>query len=278
MENRRRKPRKIRRRRFSVRKTARLIAIIAVFIVVIVLLTGKKKESVEAPVAVVSETPVTEPETDVTLSAPDVDTITDYSRCLETMPEPTIKMKVNYFGNPKQYFNDSNHVHFAEATQIGITPLNDSRSHWKLRRHIVKVESCEDYYVDRLTFSRPFLIPEAEKTLREIGHRFRDTIAARGGGAYRIKITSLLRTPEGVKKLRRRNRNAVDSSVHRFATTFDISYASFIADSDTLPRSVDDLKGVLSEVLKAMREEGKIWVKYERKQPCFHITARRRDL
>lgn len=280
METRRKKKRKIRRRRFSVKKTARLVAIIAAIIIVISLFRGNgkdTKDSEEQPVAaLMDDSDVEEPE--VEYIDPESDTITDYNCCLETMPEPTVKIKVNYFGNPKQYFNDSNHVHMAEATEIGISPLNDSRSHWKLRRHIVKVESCEDYYVDRLTFSRPFLIPEAEKTLREIGHRFRDTIVARGGGDYRIKVTSLLRTPAGVKQLRRRNRNAVDSSVHRFATTFDISYASFIANSDTIPRSVDDLKGVLSEVLKAMREEGKIWVKYERKQPCFHITARRRDL
>ncbi|WP_356948008.1 DUF5715 family protein, partial [uncultured Duncaniella sp.] len=43
------------------------------------------------------------------------------------------------------------------------------------------------------------------------------------------------------------------------------------------PRSVDDLKGILGEVLKAMREEGKLWVKHERGQPCFHITARKKQ-
>ncbi|WP_290380381.1 DUF5715 family protein, partial [uncultured Duncaniella sp.] len=59
--------------------------------------------------------------------------------------------------------------------------------------------------------------------------------------------------------------------------TFDISYASFIADNSDNPRSVDDLKGILGEVLKAMREEGKLWVKHERGQPCFHITARKKQ-
>ena len=63
--------------------------------------------------------------------------------------------------------------------------------------------------------------------------------------------------------------------MHQLGTTFDISYSSFIANSDANPRSVDDLKGILAEVLKAMREEEKIWVKYEVKQPCFHITARK---
>lgn len=164
-----------------------------------------------------------------------------------------------------------------EAEKIGIAPLSDTRSHWQMRRPIVRITTCEDYFLDTLIFSRPYLVPEAAVTLREIGRRFRDTISARGGGDYRIKVTSLLRTPATIKRLRRRNRNAIDSSVHRYGTTFDISYASFVAGAPAPARSVDDLKGVLAEVLKAMREEGKLWVKYERGQPCFHITARRRD-
>lgn len=258
-------PKKKRRKRWkpNPRKIARLVIALAIMITVAVLTTHRKQPA-EMP------QPLTE------APAPAAETVTDFTKALDQMPEPTVKMKVNYFGNPREVFNDSNYIHLAEAKVIGIAPLSDIRSHWRLSRHITRVESCEDYYIDRLTFSRPYLVPEAEEALREIGHRFRDTIAARGGGDYRIKVTSLLRTPAGVKMLRRRNRNAIDSSVHRYATTFDISYASFIANSDTMPRSVDDLKGVLSEVLKAMREEGKIWVKYERKQPCFHITARRR--
>jgi len=203
------------------------------------------------------------------------DSVSRHLAHLETMPEPTQRIKVNYFGNLRQIFNDSNYIHWEEAELYGIEPLTDTRSHWRLRTPIVKVTTCPDFYVDSLVFSRPYLVPAAAARLHEIGHRFRDSINARGGGNYRIKVTSLLRTPRSVKRLRRRNRNAIDSSVHQLGTTFDISYASFIASDDRHPRSVDDLKGILAEVLKAMREEGKIWVKYERGQPCFHITARK---
>jgi len=206
-----------------------------------------------------------------------LDTVSFYRRHLEKMPEPTQRIKVNYFGNLRPYFNDSNYVHWAEAESYGLRPLSDTRSHWQLNRPIVKVTTCADYYLDTLIYSRPYLVPEAAATLREIGHRFRDTIAARGGGDYRVKVTSVLRTPQTVKRLRRRNRNAIDSSVHQLGTTFDISYASFVASSPAPARSVDDLKGILAEVLKAMREENKIWVKYEVGQPCFHITARKPD-
>ena len=205
------------------------------------------------------------------------DTVSPHLIHLDKMPEPTQRIKVNYFGNLRPYFNDSNYVHWRDAERYGLRPLTDTRSHWQLDRPIVKVTTCADYFLDTLIYSRPYLVPEAAKTLREIGHRFRDTIAARGGGDYRIKVTSLLRTPATIKRLRRRNRNAIDSSVHQLGTTFDISYASFVASSPAPARSVDDLKGILAEVLKAMREENKIWVKYEVGQPCFHITARKPD-
>lgn len=205
------------------------------------------------------------------------DSVTPHLAHLDKMPEPTQRIKVNYFGNLRPYFNDSNHIHRASAERYGIRPLTDTRSHWQHTREIVKVTTCPDFYLDTLIHSRPYLVPRAAETLHEIGRRFRDTIDARGGGDYRIKVTSLLRTPATIKRLRRRNRNAIDSSVHQLGTTFDISYASFVASSPAPARSVDDLKGILAEVLRAMREEGKIWVKYEVGQPCFHITARKPD-
>lgn len=272
------RPRK-QRRRFSLKKTLRLFLPIFLFIGLCVVLCTPTRHSegdgsmiadkAKEPVEVVK---VNKSSTVYDLEA---DTVSRYLARLEEMPEPTRRIKVNYFGNMRQYFNDSNYIHWEEAELYGIEPLTDTRSHWQLRSEIVKVTSCPDFYIDSLVYSRPYLVTTAAGRLHEIGRRFRDSINARGGGDYRIKVTSLLRTPRTVKLLRRRNRNAIDSSVHQLGTTFDISYASFIAENADCPRSVDDLKGILGEVLKAMREEGKIWVKYERGQPCFHITARK---
>ena len=138
-----------------------------------------------------------------------------------------------------------------------------------------RLKSCEAYYLDNLTHSLPYLVPEAHKLLTDIGTAFRDSLKARGGGDYRIKVTSVLRTPRLVKRLRRRNRNAVDTSAHLYGTTFDISYAKFICDSVTTPRTQEDMKNLLGEVVFAMREQGRCYVKYEHKQACFHITARK---
>lgn len=203
-----------------------------------------------------------------------IDSVDGWNRALP-MSDATVRMKVNYAGNLYRVFNDSNYVHWAAADSIGIGGLSDLRSHWHLKRPLVKITSCEDFFVDPLSHSVPYLVPEAADAVHEIGRRFTDSVMARGGSRYRVRVTSVTRTPETIRRLRRRNVNAVDSSVHQLATTVDISYARFIPDEDNpVPRSVDDLKGVLAEVLAAMREEGKIYVKFERKQPCFHITAR----
>lgn len=262
--------RRKRRRKFSWRKTLRLFTPIIFFVVLCVVMCTPTSEKPEP-----EDTPVLKLSKNSTVYDLEVDTVSRFLRRLASMPEPTQRIKVNYFGNLRPYFNDSNYVHWAEAEKIGIQPLTDTRSHWKLKRPIVKVTTNADFYLDTLIFSRPYLVPEAAATLHEIGKRFRDTLRVRGGGDYRIKVTSLLRTPKTVKRLRRRNRNAIDSSVHQLGTTFDISYASFIANNDKHPRSIEDLKGILAEVLKAMREEGKVYVKYEVGQPCFHITARK---
>ena len=188
-----------------------------------------------------------------------------------------VGISVRHVGQFDRIFNDSNHVHLAEATQIGIEPLTDTRSFWHLRRPLVKIETNPDFVLDNLTHSQPYLIPEAADMAHEIGRRFRDSLRARNAGDYRIKITSVLRTPDGVRRLRRVNRNAVEASVHQMGTTIDITYATFIPAPGAPLHRPEQLKAVLAEVLAAMRSEGKLWVKYEKQQPCFHITVRKPD-
>ena len=108
-------------------------------------------------------------------------------------------------------FNDSNHVHLAAAEAAGITPVTDLRSVWHNARGLVEIRSCREYYLAPLSHSYPYLVPDAADLLREIGARFADSLAARGGGAYRPKVTSVLRTPATVGKLRRVNRNATEN-------------------------------------------------------------------
>ncbi|MDE6527669.1 MAG: hypothetical protein K2L78_01310 [Muribaculaceae bacterium] len=198
-----------------------------------------------------------------------------YEAHFDSMPAGGVKMKINYLGGTLgRVFNDSNYLHISTAREIGIAPLSGIRSAWDAGARLERLQSCRDYYLDDLTHSLPYLVPKAHRLLADIGAAFRDSLQARGGGNYRIKVTSVLRTPRLVQRLRRRNRNAVDTSAHLFGTTFDISYSKFICDSAALPRTQEDLKNLLGEVVFAMRENGRCYVKYERKQACFHITAR----
>lgn len=171
-------------------------------------------------------------------------------------------------------FNDSNYRHMEHAVAGGIMPVSGDASAWRNGKGLVEVRSDRYIFVDSLTHSYPYLVPHAAALLEEIGRRFADTLAVRGGGSYRPKVTSMLRTPATVGRLRRVNRNATVESAHQYATTFDISYSKFICDNpaDT-HRTFEDLKNLLAEIIFDLRAEGRCLVKHERKQACFHITA-----
>lgn len=189
------------------------------------------------------------------------------------------RMKVNAVGRSlRSVFNDSNAVHLSAAMRLGFEPITDLRTAWDIAKPIREVYTCADYHIDKLSHSMPYLVPEAEMLLHEIGRSFSDTIRARGGKKYKIKVTSLTRTDVTVRRLRRRNRAATQESAHRFGTTFDISYSKFICCDSSYVVHEGDLKNILAEVLHRLRQQGRCYVKYEHKQGCFHITARPRGL
>ncbi|MDE6811020.1 MAG: hypothetical protein K2J15_01585 [Muribaculaceae bacterium] len=179
----------------------------------------------------------------------------------------------NRIGRLGDIFNDSNHYQLEHARRLGIEPISDLRSYFHPRRPLVKVVSNEDFTVDKLSHSYPFLVPEAEQLLHDIGRNFREEVKKRGGGDYRMIVTSLLRTPVTVRKLRRVNRNATEQSTHQYATTFDIAYNKYDPVGGVDNTNYGDLKMVLAEVIEDLHQQGRCMVKYERKSPCFHITV-----
>ncbi len=198
-----------------------------------------------------------------------------YDHKLDSAPdENCVKLRVKSIGPLRRAFCDSNYKHLESAKIFGTRLIHNVNEAWCIDYPLVKIRSCREYYVDELTHSFPYLVPEAAELLKEVGRRFNDTLQARGGGNYRIKVTSVMRTPATVSRLRRINRNATDSSSHQFATTFDISYSRFICDSLGVNRSFEDLKNLLGEILYDLRSDGRCYVVFERKQSCFHVTAR----
>lgn len=197
-----------------------------------------------------------------------------YAHRLDTMPSGGISLRVDRSRNHHREFNDSNYLHLAAARAIGIQPIEEIGGLLADERYTLRLNSSPEYFIDTLRHSLPYLVPDAATLLHDIGKAFNDSLAARGGGDYRIKVTSMLRTGSTIRRLRRGNRNAVSTSAHLYGTTFDISYSNFACDSRELPRTTDDLKALLAEILSDFRDKGRCYVKHERRQSCFHITAR----
>lgn len=193
---------------------------------------------------------------------------------LDSLPGHCVKLRTDRSLNRHKLFNDSNYHHLRAARALGIEPIADLDDCLAARRCPVKIVPCREYWVDSLHHSLPYLVPEAADLLRQIGQAFNDSLAARGGGDYRIKVTSMLRTLPTVERLRRRNGNAVARSAHLWGTTFDLSYSNFVCDAVAVPRTTDDLAALLTEILARLRSQGLCWVKHERRQSCFHITVR----
>ena len=192
------------------------------------------------------------------------------------MNEPrNIKGVISY----KRSFGDLNDTHMVAAKKIGIKPLKDREAAEKLGSKVMEIKNGDFYQVDSLTHSIPFLVPKASALLDSIGANFLDSLENKGLNPNQVIVTSVLRTQDDVKKLRRVNGNASANSVHMFGTTFDISYKRFfkVEDPDGRPMQdvrADTLKLVLSEVLRDLKKKDMCYVKYELKQGCFHITAR----
>lgn len=195
-------------------------------------------------------------------------------------PVPVEGHLVQYPGRTFDYkskFNDLQARQFEAASSIGLSRQPENRSDAaSMRRQLVEIRTNDNYIVDSLTHSVPFLIPVAARELDAIGEEWADILARNGLPHYRFYVTSVLRTQEDIKYLQRSgNINSVTRSCHCYGTTFDLAYMRY--DKVTRTRDYmheDNLKLVLGQVLLNHQRAGKIYVKYEWKQSCFHITVR----
>ena len=131
--------------------------------------------------------------------------------------------------------------------------------------------------VDELEHSLPYLTTNAAEELNRIGEGFADILERNGCPHYRFIVTSVTRTDASVRNLQRSgNINATSNSAHRYGTTFDITYRRFDKNDRSADYMTEDnLKLALGQVLLNEQRAGRIYVKYEYKQACFHITSRR---
>ena len=226
----------------------------------------------------------------VAVRADSIDIYRAWADSIMSQPRAKVRFDFNADGSLRKHkiysvpdfdktFPDSNHVQLATAMRFGVKPVKDRAQAEQRKDELVYVGSNPYFYVKKLYSSIPYLVPSAAVLLEHIGRTFQDSLAVKGIPLNVVMVTSLLRTEYDVERLRRHNGNASPQSCHRYGTTFDISYNKYIMvqEPDSAPvRPVrnDTLKWVLSEVLDDARRLGLCYVKYEKKQGCYHITAR----
>jgi hypothetical protein len=198
---------------------------------------------------------------------------------------------------------DANARQTARATALGIPrggAVEPLEERGRLRR---LPESTRLWEIRDLDYSVPYVTPDAESMLVEIGERWMAALDSLGLPPFRMEITSVLRTPADQARLRRSNANAArGASSHEFGTTLDIAYRRYAAprmggtelenvhpslrsrletthDSlfvELASRRGTELEAVLGRVIEEMRSEGKLLVMMERQQTVYHITVARR--
>ena len=207
--------------------------------------------------------------------------LTQCSRSTQETEQLVEDNLVRYPGRTFSYkikFNDLQSKQHDVASCIGLPrPPRDRADAASMRRQLVEIKTCDNYVVDSLTHSVPYLIPSAKRELDSIGAEWADILSRNNLPHYRFYVTSVLRTQEDIKYLQRSgNINSVTQSCHCYGTTFDLAYMRY--DKVTRTRDYmheDNLKLVLGQVLLNHQRAGRIYVKYEAKQSCFHITVRK---
>ena len=171
-------------------------------------------------------------------------------------------------------FNDLNDTQLEAARKNGLSsPITADQA--GIDRRLVKIEPNSYYDIEKLTHSVPYLVPKAAKLLEDMGKAFQDSLFNRGyNRGHRFTVTSVLRTEESVRQLRKTNVNSTENSCHCYGTTFDISYFTYSTPEVGKAASVDKMRQILYQVAYDMKRQGRCYVKYEKQQTCLHIPVR----
>jgi len=136
------------------------------------------------------------------------------------------------------------------------------------------IQDNKYFVIDSLKYSYPYLIPEAKILLTEIAESFQKKLTNTNLNGIRLIVTSVLRTSSSIKKLRKKNKNAIKYSAHLHGTTFDIDYSEYDHNEKLTLTEKEILRDILASTLYDLRKKEKCWVTFEKNQSCFHIVSR----
>lgn len=131
--------------------------------------------------------------------------------------------------------------------------------------HSIK-KSGKGYKVQKLDYSRAWLVSKGKSTLEKMGARF-----SKETKGHTFTVSSITRTLEDQCRLRKVNSNAsLGISSHNYGNSFDISYVRFNGILKNNPK----MEAALEKVLKYYADAGQIYYIKEKQQSCFHVTVR----
>ncbi len=190
--------------------------------------------------------------------------------------EPQVREIIYHASRPPyaKWFADLNEAHLDAAARLGLKTIPETRNDIG-GVGLVRIEDNRYYMVDNLKYSAPYLTKGAKSCLDGIAKAFADSLKRKDLLDYKLVVSSVLRTEEDVRRLKRSgNPNASDRSAHCYGTTFDITYTRYHRDdeSDAFMQPYE-LTKVLGEVLRDQKRDGKCLIKYEKQEHCFHITS-----
>lgn len=159
--------------------------------------------------------------------------------------------------------------HLDASKSFGVKLLKDSKTVQKYinsgKFHKIK-KKAKGYRVQKLDYSRAYMVSKAKTTLEKMGARF-----SKETKGHTFTVSSITRTLEDQCRLRKVNSNAsLGISSHNYGNSFDISYIRF---NDVLKYN-PKMEAALEKVLKYYAAAGRIYYIKERQQSCYHITVR----
>jgi hypothetical protein len=164
-----------------------------------------------------------------------------------------------------------------QARSTGIIECkNEKEIHQRVSEgKLVKVKSGRRFIVEKLSFSYPYLTSESRDLLNEISKRFRSKTEEGGLNGARFIVTSMTRTTEKMRALRKNNGNASANSPHLRGNAFDITYVRFLCRKLFVTECDKRfMKEALAEIIWQLSEEKRCWATYETQQSCFHVVSR----
>lgn len=188
--------------------------------------------------------------------------------------DPALTDRRDPYRNYPRIFNDLNDTQleaaYANGTERPLTIEELEIGAFGLQH----ITTNKLYKIDPLTHSAPYLVPKAKELLDDLGEAFQDSLYNRGyDRRHRFIVTSVYRTQDHIKRLRRSNVNASQNSCHQYGTTIDITYVRFDKPAEHIANDMK-LQQLLFQTVYDMHKADRCYVKYERKQSCLHITVR----